>query len=78
LYCLRLRVKETLEVADSYVFRIRKSLYLDLAKKAGRWFYYQRCGCEVPGWHGACHTEDTIIEFSIFPKDMYLFSSKQG
>jgi len=61
LYCLRLRVKETLEVADSYVFRIKKSLYLDLAKKAARWFYYQRCGCEVPGWHGACHTEDTII-----------------
>ena len=61
LYCLRLRVNETLEVADSYVFGIRKSLYLDLAKKAAKWFYYQRCGCEVPGWHKACHTEDAII-----------------
>jgi len=61
LYCLRLRVKETLEVADSYVFRTGKSSYSDLARKAAKWFYYQRCGCEVPGWHEACHTEDTII-----------------
>ena len=61
LYCLRLKVKETREVADSYVFGIRRSLYLDLARKAARWFYYQRCGCEVPGWHGACHTEDALI-----------------
>ena len=39
LYCLRLKVKETIEVADSYVFRIGKSLYMDLAKKAAKWFY---------------------------------------
>jgi len=61
LYCLRLNVKETIEVADSYLFRIRRSLYMDLARKAARWFYYQRCGCEVPGWHPPCHTEDAII-----------------
>ena len=36
LYCLRLKVKETREVADSYVFGIRRSLYLDLARKAAR------------------------------------------
>ncbi|MCK4872899.1 MAG: glycoside hydrolase family 9 protein [Phycisphaerales bacterium] len=62
LYFIRLRVAETKEVTDSYVFPIRKSLYLDLARKAGHWFYYQRCGMEVPGFHEACHTQDAIIK----------------
>ena len=61
LYWLRLRVKETKEVVESYIFRIKRNLYLDLAKRAAKWFYYQRCGTEVPGWHGACHTQDAII-----------------
>jgi len=25
---------------------------------AYRFFYCQRCGTEVPGWHGPCHTDD--------------------
>ena len=62
LYFVRLRVAETKEVVDSYVFPIRNGLYLDLARKAGRWFYYQRCGMEVPGFHKACHTQDAIIK----------------
>ncbi|MCK4304879.1 MAG: glycoside hydrolase family 9 protein [Candidatus Eisenbacteria sp.] len=62
LYLLRLRVKETKEVMDSYTFPIKKGRYLDLSKKAGRWFYYQRCGMEVPGFHGACHTQDAVIK----------------
>ncbi len=61
LYFVRLRVNETKEVTDSYVFPIRKNLYLELARKAGHWFYYQRCGVEVPGFHKACHTQDAII-----------------
>ncbi len=61
LYFVRLRVAETKEVTDSYVFPIRKNLYLELARKAGHWFYYQRCGMEVPGFHKACHTRDAII-----------------
>ena len=62
LYFVRLKVAETREVADSYVFPIRKALYFDLAKKAAGWFYYQRCGVEVPGFHKACHTEDAVIK----------------
>jgi len=25
---------------------------------AAEFYYYQRCGCEVPGWHKACHMDD--------------------
>ncbi|HVN67521.1 MAG TPA: glycoside hydrolase family 9 protein, partial [Candidatus Sulfotelmatobacter sp.] len=25
---------------------------------AAKYFYYQRCGTEIPGWHGPCHTDD--------------------
>ncbi|MBI4559329.1 MAG: glycoside hydrolase family 9 protein [Candidatus Hydrogenedentes bacterium] len=25
---------------------------------AYRFYYYQRCGCEIPGWHGPCHMDD--------------------
>jgi len=61
LYWIRVVVKETKETSESYIFRIKRGLYLDLAKKAAKWFYYQRCGTEVPGWHKVCHTEDAII-----------------
>ena len=61
MYRVRLKLNETIEVVDSNSFVIRKGCYLDLAKKAAGWFYYQRCGIEVPGWHEACHTEDAII-----------------
>ena len=62
LYLIRVKVNETNEVTDSYVFHIRKNLYFDLAVKASRWFNYQRCGTEVEGFHKACHTEDAIIK----------------
>ena len=61
LYCVRLKVKDMLQVVDSYVFKIIDSFYLEMARKAAGWFYYQRCGTEVPGWHKACHAEDTLI-----------------
>ncbi|MCD4769498.1 MAG: glycoside hydrolase family 9 protein [Bacteroidales bacterium] len=61
LYFIRAKVNETNEVTDSYVFHIRKTLYLDLAVKASRWFNYQRCGTEVPGFHKECHMEDAVI-----------------
>jgi hypothetical protein len=35
---------------------------LILATKAAKWFYYQRCGTEVPGFHKECHTEDVVIK----------------
>ncbi len=25
---------------------------------AAEFYYYQRCGCAVPGWHGPCHMDD--------------------
>jgi hypothetical protein len=62
LFYVRLKVKETQEVVDSFVFPIKNHLYRDLAKKAAGWFYYQRCGTEVPGFHNACHTDDVIIK----------------
>ncbi|MCP4642314.1 MAG: hypothetical protein GY851_17850, partial [bacterium] len=30
------------------------------AEAAYRFFYYQRCGMEIPGFHGACHLDDAI------------------
>ncbi|MCD6217363.1 glycoside hydrolase family 9 protein [bacterium] len=62
LYYLRLRVNETKEVVDSEVFPIKKNLYRELSKKAAGWYYYQRCGMEIPGFHKACHTQDTVIK----------------
>ena len=61
LYWIEVKIPKRYETAVSYIFKIKKNLYLDLALKAAKWFYYQRCGTEVPGWHGACHTEDAII-----------------
>jgi endoglucanase len=62
IYFVRLKINETREVCDSYVFPIKKKLYFDLAVKAAKWFNYQRCGTEVPGFHKACHTQDIIIK----------------
>ncbi|MBN1346355.1 MAG: glycoside hydrolase family 9 protein [Phycisphaerae bacterium] len=28
---------------------------------AAEFYYYQRCGCEVPGWHKACHMDDARL-----------------
>jgi endoglucanase len=62
LYFVRLKVNETNEISDSYVFPIKKDIYLELAKKASKWFYYQRCGIEVPGFHKECHMQDAVIK----------------
>lgn len=62
LYFLRLRVNETKEVVDSEVFPIKRSLYRELSKKAADWYYLQRCGMEIPGFHKACHMQDTVIK----------------
>lgn len=62
LYFVRLKINETREVCDSFVFPIKKDFYFDLAVQAAKWFNYQRCGTEVPGFHKACHTQDAIIK----------------
>ena len=45
--------------AESYSFRIADNvLWTQTASPAYEFFYYQRCGCEVPGYHKACHMDD--------------------
>ncbi len=39
--------------------KIHKNLLLEETGELGYRFYsIQRCGCEVPGWHGLCHMDD--------------------
>lgn len=64
LYFIRLKLNETNEVMDSYVFPIEKGLYFGLAEQAAGWFYYQRCGTEVPGFHKLCHMGDAIVRLN--------------
>ena len=48
--------------AVSYPFGIeRGALFRQTAELAYRFLYYQRCGTEVPGWHGACHLDDARL-----------------
>jgi len=61
--CYKLRVRiRGVEAEDSHPFEISSSVYQDWAGMAARWFYYQRCGCEVPGWHGPCHLDDALLD----------------
>ncbi len=54
-------------VADSAAIRspeftIAEHLWIDRAvRPAYRFYYYQRCGCEVPGFHAACHLDDALL-----------------
>jgi len=59
----RYRIEVALDsVSDvSWPFEIGENLIWDkTARPAYRFFYYQRCGCEVPGFHRACHTDDGV------------------
>ena len=46
---------------NSVPFQIREDLYLRTLRKAYDYIHIQRCGQEVPGYHGACHLDDAII-----------------
>ena len=46
---------------QSPCFKLSQNLYKELRKFALQWYYYQRCGCEVKGWHGPCHLDDAWI-----------------
>ena len=35
-------------------------LWTETARPAYRFFYYQRCGMAVPGFHGPCHLDDAV------------------
>jgi len=46
----------------SYKFGIvRDMLRLQTIVPAARFFYYQRCGFSVPGWHPRCHLDDGVL-----------------
>ncbi len=40
---------------------IKAGFYRALAREAMKYFFYQRSGCEVPGWHKACHLDDAWV-----------------
>jgi len=42
-------------------FEISPAIYLSLPNLTLTWYYTQRCGVEVPGWHLACHLDDALI-----------------
>lgn len=44
----------------SHPFFIRSDVYIRTAQEAFFYSHIQRCGCEIPGWHAACHLDDGI------------------
>jgi outer membrane protein assembly factor BamB len=45
----------------SWPFEIGDDLLWEkTARLAYRFFYYQRCGMAIPGFHGACHLDDAV------------------
>ncbi len=47
----------------SWPFEIANNLFWEkTARPAYRFFYYQRCGMEIPGYHKACHLDDATDE----------------
>jgi len=56
-YIIEARVGDS--TARSYPFRIGENLlWSETAAPAYKFFYYQRCGMAIPGFHGACHLDD--------------------
>lgn len=45
----------------SPAFPVKKGLYRELARKGARYFYYQRSGYAIPGWHKAMHLDDAWV-----------------
>ena len=47
----------------SWPFEIGEDLLWEMTSRpAYRFFYYQRCGAPVPGFHDACHLDDAVSE----------------
>jgi hypothetical protein len=59
-YRLRITLADG-RVEMSPEFTVDPDLYLSLSNKTLGWYYTQRCGMEVPGWHPACHLDDAVI-----------------
>lgn len=54
------------QTVQSLPFTIAEGRYLDIAKRAGFYYYWARCGMEVPGYHEACHTDDAFVGSEYF------------
>ncbi len=60
-YHIRAHISGTQE--NSWPFQIAPNLIWDkTSRPAYRFFYYQRCGMEIPGFHKACHLDDAASE----------------
>jgi hypothetical protein len=47
---------------ESFPFIVARGAVLrGTATNAVDFFFVQRCGCEVPGWHAACHLDDAKL-----------------
>jgi hypothetical protein len=51
--------------AVSPSFEVDPDIYLSLPNLTLTWYYTQRCGVEVPGWHPACHLDDALLGRSV-------------
>lgn len=49
------------DLIASVPFDIRENLTDQATRLTYEFFYYQRCGMEVPGFHKACHLDDAIM-----------------
>ncbi len=65
-----LRIEDTLRILIktrngpilSHPFRVGRGLVFgETGELAQRFFYYQRCGTEVEGWHPPCHLDDGVL-----------------
>ncbi|RLG33447.1 hypothetical protein DRN97_05010 [Methanosarcinales archaeon] len=56
------RYKLVIGESESYPFSISSdSMIYGLYEEAMFFFKVQRCGVEVPGWHGVCHADDAAL-----------------
>lgn len=47
---------------ESFAFKVDRGAVLrQTATAAVDFFFVQRCGCDVPGWHGPCHLDDARL-----------------
>ena len=60
-YRIKVEIDELEDI--SWPFKIAENLYWEnTVQPAYRFFYYQRCGIEIPGFHKACHLDDAADE----------------
>ncbi|MEW6368143.1 MAG: glycoside hydrolase family 9 protein [Acidobacteriota bacterium] len=52
---------------ESPAFTISANPYSQAEDLARQFFYYQRCGAKIPGWHGYCHLDDGDLNGTHWP-----------